>query len=550
MADYILTVLDTAGIQNYVFGANQLKQNVGASYLVASATRRWVHECLPEPHNVNSLDVADASFTDAEIENDDELAVEVVYAGGGNTVMLFRSEDDAKRFARDLSRKVFAEAPGLGIVLVHRSFVWEQEALGGENGVVNQAMAELAKRKAAAPMPVALPGLSVTAECAFTGLPATDQHDSNPISADVAAKLDHFSDANKRLKAVVDGELMKDGFEYDFAMKFEDFGQSFGESNYIAVVHADGNGMGARVEAISKEYGRPEQNRQYIAAMRAFSESIRQAAVQTLKELTKYLIDSIEVGKDEKGKTIRSLGDERIVLKGNLLPFRPIVFGGDDFTFVAEGRLGLALAARYLEIFRDKTYSDNKKAYCRAGVAIVKTHYPFARAYDLAESLAASAKARLRDISTDGEATALDWHLTTTSMLGSRKEIREREYVGRNGGNLLMRPVMISDYDGWRTWANFNKVVLDFQTGDKWKDRRNKVKALRVALRGGPDAVSNFIATYDGVDALPKIDGDKSLIGTGWRQEEDGEWRCGYFDAIEMLDMYIPLNDPQQEETA
>lgn len=40
-----------------------------------------------------------------------------------------------------------------------------------------------------------------------------------------------------------------------------------------------------------------------------------------------------------------------------------------------------------------------------AGVAIVKTHYPFARAYELSEALCKSAKRLSRDVST------LDWHV-------------------------------------------------------------------------------------------------------------------------------------------
>ena len=34
-----------------------------------------------------------------------------------------------------------------------------------------------------------------------------------------------------------------------------------------------------------------------------------------------------------------------------IFPLRPIVFGGDDLTFVCHGRIGLALAARYLQYF-------------------------------------------------------------------------------------------------------------------------------------------------------------------------------------------------------
>ena len=75
------------------------------------------------------------------------------------------------------------------------------------------------------------------------------------------------------------------------------------------------------------------------------------------------------------------------------LPFRPIVFGGDDVTFVCEGRLGLPLAAHYLTRLASEILPDGDPLYARAGIAIVKTHYPFARAYELAGRLGDSAKA-------------------------------------------------------------------------------------------------------------------------------------------------------------
>ena len=59
MNRYTLTVVDTTGIQDYIFGTNQLKQNVGASYLVDCATRKWVVESLPEPNNLRVKDLDD-----------------------------------------------------------------------------------------------------------------------------------------------------------------------------------------------------------------------------------------------------------------------------------------------------------------------------------------------------------------------------------------------------------------------------------------------------------------------------------------------------------
>ena len=39
-------VAEVAHVQSYIFGSNRLKENVGASYLVASATEDWAFETL------------------------------------------------------------------------------------------------------------------------------------------------------------------------------------------------------------------------------------------------------------------------------------------------------------------------------------------------------------------------------------------------------------------------------------------------------------------------------------------------------------------------
>ena len=44
--DCTLTVLDTAGIQSYIFNSNELRENIGASHLVYQATTYWVLKVL------------------------------------------------------------------------------------------------------------------------------------------------------------------------------------------------------------------------------------------------------------------------------------------------------------------------------------------------------------------------------------------------------------------------------------------------------------------------------------------------------------------------
>ncbi|MBL8152424.1 MAG: hypothetical protein JNN15_21065, partial [Blastocatellia bacterium] len=72
----------------------------------------------------------------------------------------------------------------------------------------------------------------------------------------------------------------------------------------------------------------------------------------------------------------------------------------------------------------------------------------------------------------------------------------------------------------------------------EWREKRNKVKALRDALRNGEDAVKNFISLYRVESQRPEVKNHKNqIVGeNGWEQDI-----CLWFDAIEMLDLFYPL---------
>lgn len=530
MSQYTLTIVDTTGIQEYIFGANNLAQNVGASYLVECSTQQWVIDALDAllaNHNVRDLD-SESPFKEDEVIEDDALQAEVVYAGGGNTVILFASHELAVAFARRLTSKVLLEAPGLQLVLVHQDFDWQSQSLGGKVGVVKRAMDCLTAQKAGRVTSWRLLGLGVTAACVFTGLPAVaEDKDGRLISAEVRAKLSaEERRARDRLKRLVNLH------GYDIPKDFDDFGRTKGESSYIAIIHTDGNGMGKRIHHIRDKYPAPADNRNYIQEIRAFSLSIQTAAKKALQGTVDKLVASI----DEQ-KTISGV----IELKNKQLPFRPIVFGGDDVTFVCDGRLGLSLAAYYLKQFSSLELSDKKPAYCRAGIAVVKTHYPFARGYALANELCQSAKQYIKERQkppfAEEDLTALDWHFAVGGLVLGLTEVREREYTVPQEGKLWMRPVRLTNpEEDWRSWQTFSQIVQKFQTDDEqWTERRNKVKALRDALRAGPNVVKQFLTVY-GLGKLPEIELWPDMAIQGWQGNQ-----CGYFDAIEAMDFFVPL---------
>jgi len=528
MSRYTLTIVDTTGIQEYIFGTNNLPQNIGASYLVESATRQWVVDALdalPAKHNVRDFD-SDSPFIPDRMIEDGTLQAEIVYAGGGNTVILFASYELAVAFARRLTRQVLLEAPGLQLVLVHQNFDWQSQSLGGKSGVVKRAMNCLAARKANRTGSWPLLGLGVTAACVFTGLPAVaEDEDERLISAEVRAKLHAERKAHDRLKQLVQFH------GYGVPKDFDDFGRTKGESSYIAVIHTDGNGIGKRIQRIRDGYPTSADNRKYIQEIRAFSLSIQTAARKALQSTVGKLVTSVDEHQIISGV---------IELEKNQLPFRPIVFGGDDVTFVCDGRLGLSLAAYYLEQFSGMKLEDGDPAHCRAGVAVVKTHYPFARAYALANDLCRSAKQYIKEQQQPPFAeeglTALDWHFAVGGLVLELTEVREREYTVPHEGKLWMRPVRMTNPEkDWRSWQTFSQIVQKFQTSDGWAERRNKVKALRDALRSGRDTVKHFRAVYN-LDKLPPISQQPEMEVQGWQGD-----RCGYFDAIEAMDFFIPL---------
>jgi len=547
MSKYIATVIDTTGIQKYIFGSNRLKENVAGSYLVKLATDDWVKECLTDMGNVYIPD-RNPSQPEPRINEDPGIIAELIYSGGGNTFLLFRDAEEnyVRKFTKAWSKKILFEAPGLNVEIAHQPFDWNQMLLQDviESDLIKGKL-DIQKRN---PRPSApLLGLGVTASCISTGLVAVDTSKIDgairPISREVVKKLDKVNEANGELRKILfdDRKPRKRSEQYDIPLDVDDLGRSENENSYIAVVHIDGNQMGKRFDDYGKAQSNSnnsitEKNQKFVMAMRKLSWGVSEASRRALESVGQAVIKLVD--------------EEKFEIKDNYLPFRPIVYGGDDVTFVCDGRLGLSLAVKFLEAFEEFTQDlpdEEGKATACAGIAVVKTHYPFSRAYALSESLCSQAKQWMRKETNDYEKplfSALDWHIAASGLLGTIGEIREREYRVQipdldQPVSLTMRPMRSHpSQNQWRTWAGFSQVVNDFKTHKDWKDRRNKVMTLREVLRQGKKATEKFIQAYS-LEKLPDFPEANSILAKeGWYIDI-----CGYFDAIEAIDFYTPLEE-------
>jgi hypothetical protein len=603
----VLTMIDTAGIQNYVFGSNRLRENLGASYLVELATKAWVFRAMDKlgAHNLPAVPEGTDDLVhlqrkpDPELKMEDgKLNAELLYAGGGNALILFVSKSVAQCFAQILSQRVLREAPGLELVIAHSEpFPWNPSGndLREKEKELREGRLTQKKRQRQATPTLQL-GLGVTAECEATGLVATIysnrlEPEARLIGRETVAKLkqsksrkDAESNAKRRLVEVLKGLDPR----FDFPDELDQLGHKGGEESYIAVVHLDGNDMGQ----VRKDFlADAKDNREYIERLRKFSAGVEEASNKALRATfqrlrkhlpekpeneTWYIVERFKKRGDGEGNAAPEENEIRLVLEPSATPkriqfapfelddndqrpesdrpkaywpFRPIVFGGDDITFVCNGQLGLSLAAAFAEEFAKQTTDKlGVTIHSGGGVCIVKAHYPFRRAYDLSESLTKAAKQELGN--RKQEASALDWHISSTGLSGSLNVIRQREYQVRDG-SLLMRPLWLNGTSDWRTWKNFNWLVAVFNFHKQFAGRRNKLKALREALRNGLQAVQEFLKTYElsqeKIIAALQLQGwDSGKKGkdqfTGWQGE-----RCGYLDALEAMDHHFLIEEVRDE---
>jgi hypothetical protein len=181
-------------------------------------------------------------------------------------------------------------------------------------------------------------------------------------------------------------------------------------SRQVAVVVADGNGIGHRSDSWRKGgksqdfFVREACGEEFFRSMRvavraAFLEAIA-ATFQELKQISRK----------------------------KPLPFRPLMLGGDDLLFVCDAAFAPYFVVEYAKALQTRNLADEKPLEIGVGVAIVNRTFPFHRAHALAEQLAASAKRRYRE---DGSGSFVDWLAVSESWHEEVQEVRARDAVRR-----------------------------------------------------------------------------------------------------------------------
>lgn len=366
-----LVLIETSGNQAYIFSTRKLAQQTGASELTCRAGTTWLREALGLP------DQDAVSWREALRTSNGRLCagVEVVVATSGKAILRVEDRGRAERIIGDITARALREAPGLSVC----------GAVVEETGRPAEDVRRLherfnANRQALAMQGGRIPQLPLGEACVHSGLPAARLVRGEPHSGSAARKAACAEAWFTRVREIIRRQDPGIRFAYSIDRLEKRFDEDF-----VGILFADGNGLGRIILNFDAYLDAHEREGEgFYAALRLFSTELEAATERAFAAACRSVVPP---------------GEE-----GAILPVVPLILGGDDLTCALGGGVALPFTRAFLAAFEEQTeraptvarIAKNALGAPRLGISgglvLVKPHFPYAAAHELAEALLRSAK--------------------------------------------------------------------------------------------------------------------------------------------------------------
>lgn len=375
------------GIQAYVFQTNRLQDIVGASELV----RKICTELFEDT-------VGKEAF---KHEN-------LLIAAAGNVKYEFDNRQECERVVRNFPKKVLDAAPGVTISQAVVEYADDNEYPSKVEELERNLRIQRNRQ-----MKSTTVGHIGILRSRSTGMPVAGKQDGEYLDEATMKKRAENTGSKARLCEEAFGSNVASRY---FAYNVEDMCD---KNNWIAIIHADGNGLGKIVQRIGTD------KRRYKEFSHSLEEATKAAAQAAFGDI---------MSEEMWNKTI---------------PIRPIVLGGDDFTVVCRGSIAMKFVASYLCHFEESTERiTGRKLTACAGIAFIKSSYPFYYGYNMAESLCEEAKKDAnREENKDRDGTVRScvmFHKVQDSFVADFAEIEKRELAPAKGWSYRYGPYYLN----------------------------------------------------------------------------------------------------------
>jgi hypothetical protein len=448
-----VALIATTGNQTYIYAtSNRLGCNIGASGLLRAATVEWVEAAineLPSPPGAQLIG-ASSGFT-----------------------LLTGDETSLRSVVRSVTLRALKDAPGLAVA----GAIAQRQGLSDTIRALAEQSTRLGNRPGGST--ARFQRIPIVAGCGSSPFPAEHSDERLGLLSEIAyrqyeyrknslTKLGKQLSERLRLHRNPSADDARPEQNADPAGQQEVFvfpenldqlehlarrssGARVSGSDsvgWIAVVHADGNGVGAQFLGLA---GRVEKQThdvheawgKYQLAYQRFSSELTAAT-----------------------ETAAALALASVTPAGGTTPVIPLLVEGDDLTFVMDATVALRFTRKLLEEFEELSKDaagalseeflndldlqalTTSGLTMKAGIAIVKPHYPFHAAYELSEQLMGNAKKgvlalRGRD---PLPPSAIDFHMLADSSGADLDRIRSTR-VDDQCNRLFAGPFLLRDRD-------------------------------------------------------------------------------------------------------
>jgi len=419
------------GIQGFIFETNKLQEIIGASEIVKS--------------------IEDNFLRFSKYKKMDE---NILLNAAGNVKALFNKKEDCETLVKSFSKYIQKEA--YGITLSQALIVIEGDyPSDAEFKALDDAL-KVQRNRPSIPLDMSLNIMELN--------PAT----AKPITHREKKGKDELL-FNKAL------EQKREAFPTN--SKFKELKDLSNGKNKIAVIHADGNGLGKLVPKLKEKLSK-------------FSVALDDATRKAFEDA-----------------------------KTENMKIREVILGGDDLTVICDANEALPFLRSYLENFENNTSKikelkglTDKLTAC-AGIAYTNEKYPFHYAVSLAESLCGQAKKH-----SNREASCVMFHNIQSSNYQTWSKFVEDELTIRN--------------DKEEIRCDFGPYYLDRDDQPNISDFLNSVGAY--ACDGSPiSRLRNWLSEL----GKSQTYSENLLTRINTMLEQSNEWNCEIMDKnLERLD--------------
>lgn len=396
------------GIQGFIFQTNSLKDIVGGSELVEK--------------------ICTTLFTEKYLQD----GIPILNAAG-NIKCVYDDLAQCQKAVLEFPKAVMTEAPG--ITISQAVVKVSQEKFKTQFSEVMDLLEKKLKIQRNKPSKSLTTGYMGVERSRTTGLPAIAVQDGEFLDEGTFQKR-NLSIGGKATIALCEKSFgQEDLSPKNIALDIKDLTD---KNDWIAIIHADGNGLGQVLTRFSSS----------LEKLRSFSTNLDQATRQAAK-----------------AAFLKTYTDKDYSQKSIIFPFRPVVLGGDDMTMICKASLAMKYTKIYLDEFekatKQKLGAENGLTAC-AGIAYIKSSYPFHYGYDLAETLCSEAKkvskSPLVKKDNANPPSSLMFYKVQGSFIESYDKMLWKEKNPKRGMTFNFGPYFLHPQDGFWTIDDLTKA--------------------------------------------------------------------------------------------